>query len=153
MAVEQYLMSHRTIPAILIVALLACPFRCSAGACCIAENCLEEQCLDEDPSQPSEQEPTCCSHCEKNHSDSERDEFPSRCPDESSCQGVCGGAVIEKAPVVDLQNGVHFVPLTINETVFLAFVAIPWARQSEVRSNFDGNVGRFLRTLHESLIC
>jgi len=95
---------QRFVSILLIFAVILCMFSCTSGGCCASEDTAVKLA-------PST---GCCSKCceRKRHSPPENPPEDSRCPDECLCQGVCGGAILEKA---DVQLAVppidHFAPL------------------------------------------
>jgi hypothetical protein len=150
-------MPVRTVSVVLIAAVLACPTRCTKGLCHHRPCCSEQQ---SSQLQTADCETDCCC-CKKDSSGSnadqpgdpsERNNNPSTPPCESSCQGVCGGAIFEKRCVVD--DGIDFGQL-------LADAPEPAVASgsSEFRTHLGehflhgGNHGRCLRTLHSSFLC
>ena len=83
---------QRFVSILLIFAVILCTFSCTSGGCCASE----ESAVKLAPSTG------CCSKCceRKRQSPAESPPKNSRCPDECLCQGVCGGAIFEKADVL-----------------------------------------------------
>ena len=134
----------------LITAILACPMACGIAPCC-AENEF-----DSDRSQS--QDSTCDCHCASAKGSPNEDEplrpssqddlpFDAPCEHETPCQGVCGGAVLEKpfVPSFDLA----FTAVVVLEQPDFQFVF----RCSHPLSEADDHSGRELRTLHMSFLC
>ncbi len=130
---------------ILMFAVLACPMGCGVGVCHDADCRLNES-----------REVKCCEHCpQKIGGDSElpdeNDDLPDRCPNQSTCQGICGGAVLEKTCELNEHSRIfEFAVESVNTVENLSGERL--AHQVGNQS-FRGNHGRFLRTLHDSLIC
>ena len=82
---------QRFVSILLIFAVVLCTFSCTSGGCCASEDTVAKV-------PPSTD---CCAKCceRKTHSPPENTPKDSRCPDECLCQGVCGGAILEKADV------------------------------------------------------
>ena len=132
-----------TVSIMLIVAIIACPLGCSNGFCQghgnhFLSNSVEACIVDEFD---------CCAQ-----SPSHERRSPSNRPCKTLCPGICGGAVLERP--IDLSEGLD----TFSN---LETIDHPTARHRE-HSNIqrahqpifpgDRNVGRSLRTLHESLL-
>ena len=145
-------MASRTLSFILIAAILACPMACGTGIvlCCAVEasaphscpvHAGECQCESElaHAGQCGHDQPCPCPH----HN------FPSDDPCEHGkpCQGICGGAVLEKP----------FVPLF--DLAFLPLVDLRWLQDQNHSEHLclslhaDHFSGRTLRTLHMSFLC
>ena len=143
-------MRSRTVSLLLIGALIACPMWCGEGPC-IAGLCgLTGEHEVRKESEINKGTTGCCKGCHKEQSDQQ---IPSDCS-EFSCQGICGGAILEKT--VDV---IHASPF---------FSQPPNERPAPVRARLadcandgpephcrgsDGNHGRFVRTLHMSFLC
>jgi hypothetical protein len=137
-------MLTRLLSVLLAAAVLVCPLVCvGADSRCEKEPVTASGC--------------CCKHCHSKESSAPgNDTCPGdHRPAEKCCQGVCGGAVIEKR---DAQT------VTIEFTAFLApaIVAVSSLEFSEPCTNTaaqvllpdDGhNPGRVLRCLWQSFLC
>jgi hypothetical protein len=80
---------HRFVSILTIVALLFCTVSCASGVCCVAR--------DAESAAATEVE-RCCKCCASHESSSDTpgsDEQPLQEP--CRCQGVCAGAIVEKA--------------------------------------------------------
>ena len=139
----------RTVSLILIASIIACPLWCSSGLCHIDQGGPVTQ-----SSRP------CCSHClladhcrDQPLSD-EGDDGPQRCPYESSCQGICGGAVFEKPCKVDDFENSCFLPRSDVEVTTCA--RLQHCRFRDVKHELHGrhgNQGRFVRIRQMSFLC
>jgi len=134
-----------------ILAILACPLWCAAGVChdagcCIGNNeshalLQNETCGD------------CCASSEKLHEQDGNDsKSVPAAPDESDCQGICGGAILVDQIVSGELNSsfsLHF-----ESTVeFLDTFGLTSTNEFEVPLERPQNFGRFLCALHSSYQC
>ena len=83
-------MQHRLVSIVSILAVICCPLWCGGGICCADAEC---ELSDQVPSAAD----CCCGH---GGTEGER-----RCPEDrrsgaAHCQGICGGAVLEKPHMV-----------------------------------------------------
>ena len=141
-------MLPRIVVSVLILAIIACPLwcgngSCHAGQCCPATHSVDHIC-------PVHGTATCC--CTDKSSDDD-DHVPRRCPNKS-CQGVCGGAVLEKPLELDGTDSLLFWPLIEAD----ASIAVQLAESRSLDVVLPGhcrrgNHGRLLRTLHMSFLC
>ena len=140
-------MFDRLVSLLLTVAVVACPVRCDNGVChyCAVDECgidkVTDLCILRDAA-------TCC--CADSREEKGRD-VPR--PVESNCQGICGGAVFEKPSEFDCADASVSLPL-LDTT---ESIAIPLTRIREVGVEHyccsgSKNHGRFVRTLHSSLL-
>ena len=159
-------MFSRIVALVQIAAIIACPLRCGSDLC------HAEPCGSQEHASPTNSLPTTCgedssAHCccteripsaaNANASANEHasdEPSPSPCPcSDSSCQGVCGGAVFAKP--------VEFSMVT--DSIFLSMVDARVSVDSQFadsRSQIgefhwrgsSGNQGRFVRTLHKSFL-
>ena len=151
-------MFTRLISLVLIVAVIACPMWCSNGQC-LAGQCLAGQCcatadcsLEKRSTQvcPTHDTKNCC--CESVPGREEPE--PHRCPEESSCQGICGGAVFEKTCEFKSIEASFFVPLSAKDSSVVSLLARARTFCSEHPHQLSAkNHGRFMRTLHSSFLC
>lgn len=149
-------MFARIVSLVLIAAIIACPLSCGSGVChgsqCCAERgrVSENQCLHPVCSQPATADSDCCH--ESSHDTGKP--IPPPCPAKSSCQGICGGAVIEKPCEPDTADASILLPPACTDDAFVSLQAV--FRRDVIRSPEcvrGDNQGRFVRTLHMSLIC
>ncbi len=144
----------RVISFLLVGAVLACPLSCKVGACHIDGCCSGgadsacEQCAEAEDACSGE----CCCCDEASNQDESRG--PDRCPKESMCQGVCGGAIFEEPCMLEEADVSFLLPLPdIYRTATTS--------QLKERTGLPGfsghltskNQGCFLRILHMSLLC
>ena len=142
-------MFTRTVSALLIAAIVSCPLFCRNGlcqGCCSAKQSIQSTC----PIYGTAHR--CC----KTTSHDTGDHGPSRCPNTSSCQGVCGGAVFEKPCKIDddLESSFFLPLLSVTEVVVGS--RLTQCRFYDVEHHHctgSGNYGRSLRTLHMSFLC
>lgn len=159
-------MFSRIVALVQIAAIVACPLRCGSGLC-YAEPCGSQEHASATTSSPTTCGEDSSAHCCGNESilspananasanEHARDEPSSPpCPcSDSSCQGVCGGAVFAKP--IDLS--------TVADSIFLPLVDAQVSVDSQFadsRSQIgefhwrgsSGNHGRFVRTLHMSFL-
>ena len=149
-------MLARFISMVLIAAVIACPLSCGQGVCCDSHSCADNdravagQCSKIARMQPAAANCNCCGQS----SDEGDQPEPQPCPDKSSCQGVCGGAVFEKPCQLNMAEAEFVLPLADNDNTF---VSLPSADPTDRFGFFDGvragNQGRFVRILHMSLNC
>ena len=140
-------MFARIVSLTLIVAVIACPLSCGlglcqGGACCLAVVPSSDHC------------PKCAvSGCCEQSSRDDNEPFQSPC--ESSCQGICGGAVFEKPCELDDRGKALFSFLPKSRVLISLQQATCQSAgdTATVWSGDAGNYGRFVRTLHGSLIC
>ncbi len=131
------------------VAIIACPLWCGNGLCCGGQY--------RSPKQSSHQACSVCETarcCHRNSLPDRDNRIPCRGPNNSSCQGVCGGAVFEKPIELNNVADSFFLPQIDTEVSFvLQLTACRW-RDIEYHSHcHGGNYGRLLRILHMSLLC
>lgn len=143
-------MIARTVSVILIVALIACPLWCGNGQLHAAQCCSVQQSLNHD----------CTVHgtdadCCKDSCSGDGDRGPSRCPIQSSCQGVCGGAVIEKPVEVDNAADPFYLPRIDTDTQFVTHVlecSTTHRAEHHCHCRGSSNYGRSLRSLQMSFL-
>ena len=163
-------MFNRIVSLLLVAVILACPMRCGrgichAGQCCSQEKSSRHSCAARgaDPCQcnGSSHEDTCsesshadqCNECNKSSRDNDRS-CPNQPPAKPSCQGVCGGAVVQKPNEFREAADSFFVPMTDTAASLIPRMveckADGVVRYCHFRS---GNYGRSLRALHMSFLC
>lgn len=141
-------MQSRTIILTLITALIACPLWCTSG---VAACCDDDLALFQTSSSQLDGNlcKTCC--CEQPTQDS-NDCRPKNdsSNSEKPCQGICGGAVVEKP--VESNNTDHTTLLLLDT---LNWVSVDSLSSTEIfTKSHSGHIsGRFLRTLHMSFLC
>ena len=132
-----------------IVAIVVCPLGCGKGLCHATlkgegKQAAELVCLEN-------RVPQCCCCCQKSSTPNKNTTVQSP---ENTCQGVCGGAVIDKPVELDLAL---FSILTSHlgtpvESPIL-ITACRWLEVEHVGHGHGGNYGRFVRTIHRSFLC
>jgi len=145
-------MFFRAISLLLTAAVVACPV-CCAGGFCHAGQCRGTE------QSPRESQRPCCRHgdsagCRGERSSRDQNEpAPGKCPEGTTCQGVCGGAVFEKPCVLDDVTASFFLPLSDADISVACQVAHGDAFGVDDHTLAGDSYGRFLRTLHMSLLC
>ena len=147
-------MFGRFVSLTLIVAVIACPFRCGIECChALGLSCAKlineaDADLLDDHSRFSDSR--CC--CDKS-SPSDDQIPPAPCSDESSCQGICGGAVLEKPDELD-RPVISFTLCPLGNEVLPRSVSTIALGQSDLFPECarSKNQGRCVRTLHRSFL-
>ena len=144
-------MFSRTISLVLIAALIACPLWCNvafgSGQCCPTGESESVMVCGNEPAD-------CCG---------EKKEAPLRaphnddrpCPCETAgCQGICGGAVLQKSVQLDWVTVVVLLPL-IDEHASENLQLLDCCRHrlEQTPGGSGANHGRTVRTLHMSFLC
>lgn len=143
-------MAARMISLALIAAIVACPLLCRNGyceGCCAVEKTAPSIC-------PAGGTGDCC-YPTASEKDTSRDGESRRpCDDdsgESGCQGVCGGAVLDKPSSLPAPAELAFLEeFTANSTPSLPGLADRQTPAVESRCDCSMNPGRYIRTLHSS---
>ena len=90
-------MSHRIVSIVLILAVTLCPLWCGMGVCCADLDRSLADCVPELGSVATAHGDCCCGngapHGESPRSNDHR-------PEHQRCQGICGGAVVEKSQAI-----------------------------------------------------
>ena len=150
----------------LIAAVIACPVWCG-GEVCHTETC-QPQAVSATSSlcaAPRADGPCCPAgrhgengHGENGHGENGHGENgqqpPCPCGSQSSCQGICGGAVLEKA--VDINSLAEVLSLPLNDAcapVAARRVTCGHLGDGPPRRDSSANHGRCVRTLHMSFLC
>lgn len=140
-------MFSRTVSLAMIAAVIACPLWCGdgfAGLCCAeGESDLSGVC--------SHNATSDC--CERENRAPEHDD-DRQCPCESTaCQGICGGAVLEKT--VELNHAAFqvIVPLIEEHASVNPQLAECGDHRAGQHCHSHDNYGRIVRTLHMSFLC
>lgn len=145
-------MFARIVSLVQIAALLACPMGCASGTCA-GEACpggdAGTSSSETASTEASEQICNCC--CNRSAED-QKTPVPQRCPDEASCQGICGGAVVEKLVELDLPE-FAFLPLTIEAGATHGIGHSILSTMPHPPSLPAVNHGRFVRALRCSFLC
>lgn len=145
-------MVSRLISPVLILLTLGCPLWCNQGlcgspSCCNAKTGSALNC--------DSPKATCCQERTTGSNTTsparEDDSHPSH--SKSLCQGVCGGAVLQESFGIERTNSAFLLPLsdTLPATMRL--------RRVNCQSGYyhwhdrPGNFGRWLCTLHMSMLC
>ena len=147
-------MFDRLVSLVMIFAVIACPMCCGNRACHADQCCATDLCL-----LGKQASPTCPIHrtiegCfnETAQDHNGRDHRP--CPEKSSCQGICGGAVFEKPCELTNLEAYFFSPWVDDNGSIVSLLA--HFRTSSARDHHGSdatNHGRFVRTLHSSFLC
>lgn len=150
-------MFHPLLTHLLIAALIACPLWCGNGTCGASSGC--DRPTVEPVGRGCETDPQadrCCGSEGSEESPGWPDSSnqpPAPCPLDGSCQGVCGGAVLESShPIDDVPSS--WAPLLIASVeVALDFLEPRRADRGPSIRWGPKNRGRVLRTLHMSMLC
>lgn len=146
-------MLDRLVSLVLIVAVIGCPLYCGSGVCHADQCCAAGECNIE------EQTPVSCSAhgaadcCCENSSEAPDQDPPSRCPDASTCQGVCGGAVLESSSELDEPDLSFFLPIVDDDSIVSTLAHSRSVDPGNNRCLSAKNHGRVVRTLHSSFLC
>lgn len=137
-------MLARTVSLVLIVATIACPLWCGESVCQADQCCPGEQSAVPD---------CCCRGCEQSTPDNDS-QPPGDSPEKSSCQGVCGGAVLQKRSEWNDVSAAFFVSLiNIEAPITARLVECNAQRGTHDWHGRGGNHGRSLCALHMSFLC
>jgi hypothetical protein len=143
-------MIARTVSLVLVAAIVGCPICCGSGwchdtPCRSAKQAVEYPC--------SLKRPVSCG-CAESQPDSDQ-KHPRPCPEDSTCQCICGGAVIERSCPWGGVADAFFLPVADDDFVIASRQGL--FQSLRVAHDFarlwGGNRGRFMRTLHSSLLC
>ena len=146
-------MFGRIVSVALIVVVIACPMLCGKGRCHAGGCCADDRCgWDDALTKACELHGTVDCRCE----DAPRQrggDPPRNCPDKRICQGVCGGAVLDKPVELEV---IEFSCMLWLDGDYLVV-----SRLNPVRDNAGvhrlcvpgQNYGRYTRTLHASFLC
>ena len=140
-------MFARTVSTLLIVAIIACPLLCRDGLCqecCSAKQTSQSTC-------PVHGTASCCSNKTSHECDDQRpcDDAPHT----SACQGVCGGAVIEKSNELPVAGDTWFLPFSGAIASVASLLAGRQSPAVDCQFNCSATPGRCIRTLHMSFLC
>jgi len=146
------MMAARIVPLALVAAIIACPLLCRNGQCL---GCCEEEQVTGSICPAGGTGDGCCPTTSRDGTSGDG-EGQRPCDDdsgESGCQGVCGGAVLEKPnrlpepAEMPFLNDFHASP-----TPFASPLADRQSHSVESRFDCSMNLGRYIRTLHMSLL-
>ncbi len=154
-------MWNRILSVVLIAAIVACPWWCATGACHAGSCCAAPPSASQDTPTPTR---SCCqasSDCPTSTGPtsagptSDREGRESTPPQDSQpCQGICGGAVLEKSVEIDDSLNCSFGNIANDVSLQTCCVEIGTQfDDSEFVSFGRGNYGRFVRTLQMSFLC
>ena len=134
----------------LIFSILLCPVVCNQGIgkCCVIQFATKSPA--ENKSQVLRCK-KCCSNCESKPEKQipEKTPAPRNCPcEEKSCQGICGGALIEQA---ELYFPILATPVPLS-VLKISNVKSTRSRTNSSRQNYSPS-GAMLRILHQSFTC
>ena len=147
-------MFNRLISLVLIAAVIACPMWCGNGVCPAHQCCAAQECSLDEQSLASCPQHGTVDCCRENSSEEHDEDAPCRCPDTSTCQGVCGGAVFEKSCELDGPDIPFFLPMIENDGSIVSLLAHFRTVGAEHHHCLSArNHGRFVRTLHSSFLC
>ncbi len=166
-------MFSRIVSLLLIAAVVTCPLCCVVGMCQGGACCSNRQAAAGGPAAGGRAAPTgsclavesvpqsarkaCCSSPSTDRSvpapspDRSSPDRPS--PDRSQCQGICGGAVLERVCEVPHDEDFHFLPVTDARVSVRVLSTSHQDRAGEQFCSPRANYGRFVRALHESFLC
>lgn len=137
-------MTPRFVASLLISAIVACPMWCGRGfcrgsACCVGQIVCEQ----------------ANDHCCGEQAPADCPQAPSPRSSGASCQGMCGGAVVEAAiDIHDLLGELASLGFLTPTPGATNFTDLGFCRaRCELPVYSAGNQGRYLRALHGSLLC
>ncbi|MFP6765181.1 MAG: hypothetical protein VB858_16245 [Planctomycetaceae bacterium] len=140
----------------LIAAVIACPVWCGGGVC------HTEACHRQAVSAASDlyavhgADGPCCTADSRSGNDRSGNDQPQPCPcgSQSSCQGICGGAVLGKAIGFNSLADVLVLPLNdAHAPVTARMVTCSHLCDGPHHRDSSSNHGRRMRTLHMSFLC
>ena len=142
-------MYPRVVSLILMVAVFACPLWCSKGLCC-SNHQISTECQISDLDIGSD----CCL-CESSPAETDdKQRCPCEIPTKSRCQGVCGGAVLEKSLDLDGIGNAYFEPVqSAGESLGTQPVQIRLLPILHHDSWPGKNYGRCVRVRYSSFLC
>ncbi len=145
-------MVNRSIAIVLILAVLACPIWCSVGLCqCLHCGTMENSSSKIGCAIEGSAQRCCCCQQESSNND---EQIPSRCPRESSCQGVCGGAVFEKpCELTAVEAACVPLPALCDDLQPRGLTAALCGHRGYELCGDDPLDGRRLRILYQSFLC
>lgn len=136
----------------LIFAVFACPLRCGLGQCEDTSGGGAEV-ASAAPIERFEHENAGCCCCQPLPTE-QKQPAPRHLPRESSCQGICGGAVLERPCEWTGGDQPCVAPVILSDETFTCgHLAVTREHQGCERLAWDLNHGRLLRILHQSFLC
>ena len=147
-------MFERLVSLVLILTVIACPMSCSNGTCQVDQCGAHSECSLEEQSCVSCPLHGSADGCTENSSQEHDKDVPSRCPDDTSCQGICGGAVFEKSCELNGPDSSIFLLMTAHHRS-IASLLTQFRRVSagQLHCFAAKNHGRFVRVLQMSFLC
>jgi hypothetical protein len=139
-------MFARVVTFTIVASVIACPLSCGlgwchGGACCAVSEQATPHC------------PNCAKAPRRDQSSTDQDR-PLPMSDQSTCQGICGGAVFEKPCQLAQLDDSFFVPLVnTRDSASIEQAKVRPRETASVCLGASDNYGRIVRTLHESLLC
>lgn len=138
-----------TVTAVQILAILVCPLTCVSGhACCGADGLMAVAAS----CSAAVETPACDRCCCQQESNEEQHAPPAVPSEQNTCQGVCGGAVVEKPCELPAETNLLAVCNVVEDVSPFTHVELPH-HESFVFIHGSVNCGRALRTLHASFLC
>ncbi len=146
-------MFARIVSLFTLAAVVGCPMWCNNPQCHGTHCCASET----EAAQPK----TCEAHsvadcCCGKSSPADDQDCPcpySPAPTKSSCQGVCGGAVLEKPSELPTDDDCLSLPLIDVQGAVVSSQVERSSTGDGVDAHCGGNYGRLLRTLRMSFLC
>ncbi|MGY8769567.1 MAG: hypothetical protein ACKVH8_14215 [Pirellulales bacterium] len=141
-------MFSRTILLTLITALIACPLWCASGvAACCGENLVGFQASLNQVAENVCKNCCCEQPTQSTHNDSPQDGSSNS---GKPCQGICGGAVVEKP--IEFNDANYTTVLQLDT---LNWVSVDRSTSTAISTECQLGLisGRLLRTLHMSFLC
>lgn len=148
-------MFARIVSLVLVAAVIACPMWCSYGLCSTGQPCASHEPLSQKQTFDTTSPAQCkCECCEEATLPTNDEQCPHRCPEESSCQGICGGAVFEKTCELEDLEVTFLLPQTDSDGLNASALAHSLVVRSEQQHHLGAkNYGRIMRTLRSSFLC
>jgi len=133
-----------------IIVILACPMWCPAGVCCGTDIGLEDAAPVTEVCSSQIKTCSCCHH----ESAGDERQPASPCQDKNTCQGICGGAILEKSSeLIGSDSPWSSIMTPLADSCPLGLPADPTAHEFENRISNSAADGRELRILHQSFLC
>lgn len=131
---------------LLVASIVACPLGCYAGACCAQDRGAGDK---------FGASQSCCERCRHEETPSHSPEHPSAPaePCSEKCQGICGGAVVEKHVELDLAPLRSIDALCMDNAAQVDAIGIAYSPANSPPYGGDVLSGRNVRVLHKSLLC
>ncbi len=144
-------MFSRFVSLALIATLAACPLSCGTGPCC-ADAAFETRSPASQADRVDQSAPTCC--CCRETSQDDRQTPPVPGPEKFVCQGVCGGAVLEKSCEWDRFVAVFDLPTHRDDHWPVGCLPVYHRRGLQAPECVGTqNPGRLVRALNMSFLC